>query len=277
MIATARPTRRVTQSYVPSQEEIRQSLLRLHQERGNSFMVEKLSTMPIDEHAQATWERERAEHQERIASMTPSERAAMERAERLEDERLAAEDKLARKRELIRDMASGDPQRRASVNAGSPVNAGKQISHYPAWATKRECKELLASGVSPSEVMKSLGFRQSEKKVAEWLAGLKQQLEQSMLNLAEMAKVTKLNGDKPYRVTNAKGEPLKTKHGKPLDRGGYVRAAAAQEQVDAINASLRERAQKPPTKKQKRAGRSAEIAKSREGRGAAVHAPKVAE
>jgi hypothetical protein len=78
-----------------------------------------------------------------------------------------------------------------------------------------------------------------------------------------LAKATKLAGRNPWRVTDEYGVPLLTSAGKYLDRGGYVRASSAVEQVEAINAARGRQAQRAPTRRQRRKPRRLEIARLR--------------
>ena len=74
------------------------------------------------------------------------------------------------------------------------------------------------------------------------------------------AQATKLNGAKPWRVTDDKGRPLATRQGKPLDRGGYEKASLANQHAAAINhanAVSQVAAAKRPTKRQRVASRRA--------------------
>lgn len=79
----------------------------------------------------------------------------------------------------------------------------------------------------------------------------------------QQAMVVKMNGKKPWRVCDERRIPIRTKGGKPLDRGGYERQEAAQEQARAINDSIAQRRRKKPTRAEKRAPRRAEIAAKR--------------
>ena len=88
-----------------------------------------------------------------------------------------------------------------------------------------------------------------------------------MRTAATVAFVSKLNGKKPYRVTDIKHIPLRTRLGKPLDQGGYQSATMAREHADAVNYAVvenaRKRAAESITKKQrlkaKRAQRKAAV------------------
>lgn len=75
------------------------------------------------------------------------------------------------------------------------------------------------------------------------------------------AVATRLEGKKPWRVTDEQGRPLKTREGKPLDRGGYARGAQAKEHADAINRATYENqragAKTKVTKRQRVASRRA--------------------
>ena len=73
------------------------------------------------------------------------------------------------------------------------------------------------------------------------------------------AHATMLNGSRPWRVTDAQGRPLRTRHGKPIDRGGYEKAALANEQAAAINraSAVNARAASRPTKRQRLESRRA--------------------
>jgi hypothetical protein len=84
--------------------------------------------------------------------------------------------------------------------------------------------------------------------------------------------VSKLHGVKPFRVTDDKHRPLKTKLGKPLDRGGYGSLLTAREHADAVNYAMVENikaeAARKVTKRQRLAAKRAKRAASRQAVGA---------
>lgn len=87
-----------------------------------------------------------------------------------------------------------------------------------------------------------------------------------------VAFVSKLNGVKPFRVTDDKHRPLRTKLGKPLDRGGYGSPMAAREHADAVNYAVVENikadAAAKVTKRQRLAAKRAKRAASKQAVGA---------
>lgn len=53
-----------------------------------------------------------------------------------------------------------------------------------------------------------------------------------------IAEVRKINGARPWRVTDSHGKPLTCGNGRPVDRGGYERPLPAQNHAQAINHSM---------------------------------------
>lgn len=85
-------------------------------------------------------------------------------------------------------------------------------------------------------------------------------------NILPRAGVAKLNGKRPWRVVGDRDIPIKLKSGKPIDRGSYDNAAAANAQAFAFNAAVERNvsARAGITKRQRLAIRRADKQRQRE-------------
>lgn len=244
--------------YLPSPDEIAAATRSLRIERNNE-------AVPVGDYVTDASDRQewKQEH-ERLNLLTAAERQAEER----EYIDAGKTERLTRRANMLRDMAAGTPQRRGDANDGTERKIGKSQSHWKCWDVRFECRTRIAAGETVGNVMASFGIGEHERRVREFLELLRSE---ELIRATAMAKVVKMNGKTPWRVTDCKGVPLRMKDGKPLDRGGYATAMQAQQRADSINRSRSAEAKTPLTRRKKRAGRNAEIAKSRKERGGAVH------
>lgn len=204
----------------------------------------------------------------------------------------------------IKQIAKGVPRRDVSHQMGSPrgwhQRAGSMIVRHNRLLAEEVAVEMLAEhrhegwlrgtsvtktghawmpwavlvdiSVGPEAAAKTLGIVEKTK-----YGGFGWRNVRVIFTTGEkelQASVKKLDGR--YRVVDETGAPLR-KNGTPLDkharskRAGYTSQQAAAEHAAGVNARIAREQEKPKTRKQKRAARSAEIRKSREARGGAVH------
>lgn len=204
------------------------------------------------------------------------------------------------------DLAKGVPRREVSFEMGSPrgwhQRAGSLLIRHNRLSAEKVAREMLAQ-YRHDGWLRGTYVKQTDEKWMPWAVvaqiNVSEQEAANILGLVEKKKyggfgwrnvrvlfepigetalqatVKKLDGK--FRVVDEKGAPIKRKDGVPLDkrrgakRAGHDSAASAREQANAINAAHRAKGRKPPTRKQNRAARSAEIAAKRAGRGGVVH------
>lgn len=251
-----------TREYLPSPAQIRLRAAAILREKG--IDADLPADAPTDDDW-TEWEMEQAVE----AEMTSAELRKEEEADRKEAAQLTKEDKARRRSARFRDMAKGVPQREADANDGTEAKPGKPRGHWKAWNDRRMAKEALLAGASIEGTIERLGMDRTEASRV-WLANIKADMEQRMRNL--VAKVTKMTGTRPWRITCQSGHLLKTPAGLPVDHGGYDSPEKAAKHAAQINS--RPGGAGKVTKRQKRAARSAEIAAKRAGRGGKVHAKR---
>ncbi|MDE2104709.1 MAG: hypothetical protein KGL39_46160 [Patescibacteria group bacterium] len=249
-----------TREYLPSPAQIRLRAAAILREKG--IDVDLPADTPTDDDDWTEWEMEQAVE----AEMTSAELRKAEEADRKEAAQLTKQDKARRRASIYRDMSKGVPQREADANDGTEAKPGKPRSHWKAWQARRLAKEALLAGASIEETIERLGMDRTEASRV-WLANIKADMEQRMREL--VAKVTKMTGERPWRVTDQTGQLLKTQAGLPVDNGGYDSPEKAAKHAAQINS--RPGGAGKATKRQKRAARSAEIKAKRAGRGGRVH------
>lgn len=151
---------RMTEPKDPNERELLLRRASVHRSRGELHAARELEE-------QASKLGDKDWRLEQLAAPPLEERMDEWEDEELDEKKLGQEAKLARDREILRQLARRVPQRRINEEVGG----ARGYHAIPYWVRFR-CQNRLWAGMTPEAVMQDLGFEEIELEVLKYISAL---------------------------------------------------------------------------------------------------------